>query len=321
MKTVKLNFTWKTFLMIVLGLGLCDRVRAEEPKTEAPGAAAPAVIEDQKTAPAEEPVQPLTAVITEISGKHVQFSTDNGKTFAAAQNGTKLGKDDLVRTGFGSSCKVSFGGNSILQIEALSSVRISDYMGNQKKEIVRARLQYGAVRCGVEKGRIQSDTKISTPVSTMSIRGTIIYVEYDPGTRRCLLGVDEDGPAIASTFSRRGCSDCGDSDQPADRNYELSEGMKTNCSLSRYLELVAFDRKVWVTGNHTFGDITDAEAASIVQIGGFYEPTDGALEYSDQRVIPSQEISNGEIDFPDGDIPVGGSTLPPVDSPSAEIPQ
>jgi len=292
-------------------------------------AAAPA---EEPAVPAGDGLQALSAVITEISGKHVQFSADDGKTFAAAQTGTKLGRNDLVRTGFASRCQVSFGGHTLLQIEPLSSVRISEYLGNPKKEIVHARGQYGAVRCGVEKGRIQTDTKISTPVSTMSIRGTVIYVEYDAGTRRCLLGVDEDGPAIARTFARPGCTDCDaseprqergreDPNRPDGRLYVLDEGMKTDCSLSRYLELAIFERHVWVTGNYVFGDITDAEAASIVYIGGFYEPTDGALEYTDERYIYSQKISESEIDFPGGDIPIGDVPAPHSDNPAHEMPQ
>jgi hypothetical protein len=260
----------------------------------------------------------LKALVTKVSGKHVQFSVDDGKSWKPLALGVELSKGGLVRTGFGSGCELSFGGHSLLIIQALSSVRVADYMGIEGKEIVRARLHYGALRCGVEKGRIEADTRISTPVSTLSIRGTKVYVSYDAGLQSCMLGVDEEGPATARVY-REGCCGpggeteedtrfAGDPNQEApafSSEYALYEGMRTDCMLSRDLRLAEFDRMVWVTGNYPVGDISIPEAESILQHPGLLEPTEGARQYDDDKSIGQQRFRLRAIDFPGGDIPIG----------------
>jgi len=260
----------------------------------------------------------LKAVVTKVSGKHVQYSVDKGKNWKPLQLGVELGKGGLIRTGFGSGCELSFGGHSVLIIQALSSVRVADYVGIQGKEIVRARLHYGALRCGVEKGRIEADTRISTPISTLSIRGTKVFVSYDAGIQSCMLGVDEDGPATARVYGA-GCCGPGETEEEYTQfaddpnqevpgfssDYALYEGMRTDCMLSRDLRLAEFDRMVWVTGNYLVGDISTTEAESILQHQGHIEPTEGARQYDDDKSIGQQRYGSQEIDFPGGDIPIG----------------
>lgn len=265
-------------------------------------------------------VQALQAVVTEVKGKNVQLSLDEGKSWQGAAKGVKLGQGSLVRTGFASRCEVSFAGHSVVQVEPLSSLRVADYAGTASKQKVRAHLRYGAVRCGVEKGRIKTDTKISTPVSTLSIRGTLVYVEYDAGRRRCLLRVDEDGPALASRVGRRGrpCPDgepCEEATEKTDPDqatagaaYVLDEGMHTDCSLSRYLELAVFERKVWITGNYSTGGVSDREAGAIVYESGTLDPTAGALQFNDDRSRAAQRVPEDVIDIPGGGIGIGSHT-------------
>ena len=268
----------------------------------------------------------LSAVITEVKGKHVQCSTDDGQTWQKAAVNIKLKRNDAVRTGFGSSCELNFGGHSIVRVEALSSLKVDDYAATAQGEKVRAKLRYGAVRCGVERGRVKADTRISTPVSTLSIRGTLVYVEYDSGTRRCKLQVDDHGPAWASAAAWRwgsGCDDC-DEDESDDEEspqsdqsaasaiesnqpgvYVLEEGMRTDCTLSRYLDMAVFERTVWVNGNYNVGDVSEPEKNAIMFNPVQTDPGDGALQYNDDKSGSGLSGPSDEIEFPEGDIPIG----------------
>ncbi len=263
----------------------------------APAEAAPA--EAEKAAPATVPATtpPATevtgAVITKVTGKSAQYSVDDGKSWKPAEQGVKLPRNGLVRTGFGSQCELTFDQVTIVQVQSLSSVRIADYSLSGDQQTVNTSLRYGAVRCGVEKGRVKADTKISTPVSTLSIRGTEVYVEYDAGTRRCMMATLKDGPAVAGAQAGL---------------YSLDEGMRTDCGLSRFLELAALDRQNWIAGNYKLGEVTDTEAKSIVQKGFFQEPTEGHLEYDDPKSRNSQQSRDSYIEFPGGDIPIGKGT-------------
>lgn len=243
----------------------------------------------------------LEVKITKLTGKSVQLSLGEGMAWKAAQAGAIIGRDASIRTGFASSCELNFGGHTIVQIQPLSSMRIADYSKTGDKEKVRANLQYGAVRCGVEKGRVKVDTRISTPVSTLSIRGTLVYVEYDRGTQRCLLRVDEDGPAIASAMGRCRCPEYKDNRDECDEcpegekdpnaidfgdgggRYELAEGMRTDCSLGRYLRTAIFERNNWITG-----EVIATEVESSVYNDQAITPNEGALSFNDEKSKNSQ---------------------------------
>ena len=230
----------------------------------------------------------LEAVITEITGKSVQYRLGGEEEWLKAEKDVRIGKDGVVRTGFGSSCEISFRGNTIVQVAAFSSVRIAEYIGNEVQEKVSGNLQYGAVRCGVEKGRIKSDTQISTPVSTLSIRGTITRVEFDPGINKSLMACEQDGPADARNLQG---------------SYRLREGMKTDSRLSRHLKNAIFGRNVFVTGSQVAGGLTPIEAESMSNITGAVDlPGEGG------GVVKNEEIfmdTGGEDECPSGECPIG----------------
>lgn len=218
----------------------------------------------------------LNVVITEVTGNSVQFSRDGGESWQRAVKEIILLPNAMVRTGFAGGCEISFRGNTIIQIEAFSSVRIADYMGNKMdtREKIDVNLHYGAVRCGVMKGRISSDTRITTPVSILGIRGTRTRVEYDRGTEQCQLAVLKDGPADAMTWEGR---------------YRLNEGMKTDNKLSRYLKTAILDRTVFVGGSVALGDISEDEAEIISGKVGAVDP----VEESFGQLPPSHESGGG----------------------------
>jgi hypothetical protein len=305
-------------LALLLILGTLDTAWAQDKPSAEDELLRKAAQEDQRAAQARDAASTGQAKITEVTGKHVQYSLDGGKTWQAAQKGVKLNQGDSIRTGFASSCELSFAAHTVVQIQPLSAIKVSEYTSTVSSAKVQTNLHYGAVRCGVMKGRIKADTRISTPVSTLSIRGTLVSVDYDPGTRQCMLRVDEDGPALASTFGA-GCKDCQkrryvetDPNQLSTRQYELVEGMHTDCTLSRYLKLAIFERAVWVTGNYELAGVTGQEADATGYIEGVIDPTDGALQYSDDRNRENQRVSDEIIDYNEGDIPIGDVT-PPTD--------
>ena len=301
-------FIAAALMVTALGLGRVQaQPQAEKERLRTTASAGAALSDDAAKAPA------LEAEITEVTGKNTQLSRDGGQSWQQAKKSDKLSRGHLIRTGFTDSCELSFGEHSMVQIQPLSAVRVTDYTGTARSATVRAHLQYGAVRCGVTKGRIKADTRISTPVSTLSIRGTLVYVEYDPGTLMCLLQVDEDGPALAGVAG--GCKDCRKPYTLAEPNrvYPLDEGMKTDCALSRYLKLAVFERTLWVTGNQELTEITGAEADAIVYTEeSVLDPTDGSNQYNDDRSRSNQRVSGEVIDYNEGDIPIGDIT-PPYD--------
>ncbi|MBN1435912.1 MAG: FecR domain-containing protein [Sedimentisphaerales bacterium] len=224
----------------------------------------------------------VAGVIIEVNGEHAQYTTD-GENWQPAQVNAQLTVNSSVRTGFNSNCSVQMGNNSVIRVEPISSLKMADYVADAGQETVRANLQYGAVRCGVSHSNITTDTAISTPVSTLSIRGTDIYAEYDPGTRQVSFRVDHDGPGLVIPQGggplQFQASTPGDS-QTAGRTYQLEEGMGTDGDLSRHLGLETQERTSWGGPNGQMGDISQLEALAIVfQNGGSINPTDGFEQF------------------------------------------
>ena len=291
-------------LPVVLLLVLANTVAAQ-PDAKALADAVATDVDVPASPP--EPV-PFNATVTEIDGKHAQLSIDNGQNWQPAAQDAQLAADGMVRTGFATRVTLSFQDETVIKVEPLSCVRIDQAHQTAKTRTVQADLPYGAVRCGVAHGILEADTRIRTPVSTLSVRGTLVYVSYAPGYNHCLLRVDEDGPAIARLISSRSA----DVWQPfesvipptADPNigYTLHEGMYTNCDMSRHLELVTFDRAVWVNGNIHLGDVTPKEARPKVS-------TPNAIDKVEPRE-DTQDTVTEEFDWPGGIIPIGESPDP-----------
>lgn len=246
--------------------------------------------------------QALQATIHQVTGGSVQYSTD-GQSWNKAQQGVTLGRDGMIRTGFASTCQLQFGDHTLVDIQPLSSVRVADYISTGEGEKVRANLQYGAIRCGVEKGRVKADTHISTPVSTLAIRGTWVQAEYNPGTGQCLWNVLEHGPAIASIQRRRETGRPGGlhfSVQGANKSYTLKEGMKTDEILTPFQQLTEIEGQVWSTGNARLGDLSTREtlcetglAAALIDKAGA-PPSERVSSRRGQRpplVVPDRDLS------------------------------
>ena len=302
-----INFRAQVWSVITVGVILCAGLAtgaagaADGGVAEAAGLAEPNAVAVLSVVDPNAPMNRLDAVIIDLTGNSVQYSVDGGVTWVSAAKGAKLTGEALVRTGFASTCQLSFRGNTILQIEALSCVRVADYVGNSRNETVRANLQYGAVRCGVEKGRIKSDTQIITPVATLGIRGTVTYVEFDRGTGQCGLAVLQDGPAEALAGGG---------------GYTLSEGMGTDGNLSRHLKNAILGRTVFVTGSGTLGGLTGGEIDSSAQgSGDFGGGGDGSSTGSGDGSTGGSEgddgcdtCTNGECDPgpPDAEFSLAG---------------
>ena len=278
-------------LFLAVGSGIAETTGQEDGSVTAITPSAEA--NPTEAAPADEPEEQLKATVTSMTGASVQYSVDGGQSWQAVSKDLQLGKDAIVRTGFASGCEISFQGNTILQVEALSCVRVAEYIGSSTSHKVQANLQYGALRCGVAKGRIKSDTTISTPVATLGIRGTVTHVEFDRGTSQCKLGVLKDGPADARTW--RG-------------SYRLAEGMKTDSTLSRHLKTAIMARTVFVTGNQAIGDLTVVESEGIIHAGAGVElPIDDPRNAKLRERLLGLDDTSGSDECPGGECDIGPS--------------
>jgi hypothetical protein len=153
------------FLVLCAVLVAASAVRAEAPVAEpAPAPAAPAA---PAAAAAPEKV-PVTAKIVEGT---VETRPAVGQPWVPVQVGQQLAEGADLRTGFRARCVLDMV-DSLVQVEALSVVRLGELKREGNAIHTRLFLKQGNTQSIVEKENIESDFEIVTPSATLSVQGT-----------------------------------------------------------------------------------------------------------------------------------------------------
>jgi len=147
---------------------------AAETAAEAPAAppAEPASASAAAAEPAAETpaAEKIPATVKEVEGT-VETRAAVGEPWTPVEAGQTLAEGADLRTGFRARCILDMT-DSLVQVEALSVVRIGRL--EQEGETVHTRLflKQGNTQSIIEKGRLESDFEIVTPSTTLSVRGT-----------------------------------------------------------------------------------------------------------------------------------------------------
>lgn len=141
-------------------------------------AATVAVAAEPATAPPA-PVK-LGAVVKVVTGT-VETRPGVGQPWTPVKEGMRLDEGADLRTGFRARCILDMT-DSLVQVDPLSVVRISELRQEGNKVRTRLVMKQGNAQAVVEKGRIESDFAIVTPSATLSVRGTKgIHARYYRG--------------------------------------------------------------------------------------------------------------------------------------------
>ncbi|MBP5359186.1 MAG: FecR domain-containing protein [Treponema sp.] len=114
----------------------------------------------------------LDAKVVSVTGK-VEVQT-NGSAWKTLKAGDKLAKGSVISTGFKSSAKISIDSTTV-DLGPLTRITIEKLASNNVKDETSLYLDSGKVKADVKKnGAKKVDFKVSSPVATASVRGTII---------------------------------------------------------------------------------------------------------------------------------------------------
>lgn len=141
-------------------------------------AATAAVAAEPAAAPPAPPK--LGAVVKVVTGT-VETRAAVGQPWTPVKEGMRLDAGADVRTGFRARCILDMT-DSLVQVDPLSVVRISELSQEGNKVRTRLVMKQGNTQAVVEKGKIESDFAIVTPSATLSVRGTRgIHARYYRG--------------------------------------------------------------------------------------------------------------------------------------------
>lgn len=146
---------------------------------------------------------PITARVLELKGD-VKHAPLGSKEWAACQVDDEYPPETMILTGIRSSVKLQIGTDdtyTAMIIEPASKTLISEAQVTQDTKRVNIGVGYGQIRAGVVEGGLKSDFTVSSPVATLSKRGTWNFgLFYERGTDRFSIFLIDNG--LVDAFNR-----------------------------------------------------------------------------------------------------------------------
>lgn len=143
------------------------------PKGAAPAADKPAKKPEAK-APAKPKDAPMKVTVVKVVGVASYRSADPKAKWQRLKAGQVLDELSLVRTGLGARVVLRFADYAQVTVKSATKIGIKEFRKSAKTQRVKTHvgLKYGAMRTHVDSTRAANDFSVSTPVATLSVRGT-----------------------------------------------------------------------------------------------------------------------------------------------------
>jgi hypothetical protein len=112
--------------------------------------------------------------VVSVSGSAEKLSSAaGGETWQPLQQGETFGEQTILRTGFGAKVVLKFSDSSEVVINNATKVGVAQYRrGAGSGSTTRLGLKYGTMHASVDSSQGPADFQVSTPVATLSVRGT-----------------------------------------------------------------------------------------------------------------------------------------------------
>lgn len=124
---------------------------------------------DQAAQPTDEPLMKITvgALEGDVEVKHAK-----DKDWVPAKVGMELGQGAELQTHLFSWVELKLANNTVTRLDSVTRVRVDQYLKDAEAVRTRLRLRSGALSAVVNKGKLKSDFRVSSPQSTASVRGS-----------------------------------------------------------------------------------------------------------------------------------------------------
>ena len=129
--------------------------------------ATPAQNEEAKST--DEPLPKIT--VAAIEGD-VEVKLANAKEWTPAKVGMELGQGAELQTHLFSWVELKLANDTTTKLNSVTRVRVDKYLKDAEAVRTRLRLRSGALSAVVNKGKLKSDFRVSSPQSTASVRGS-----------------------------------------------------------------------------------------------------------------------------------------------------
>jgi len=139
-----------------------------------------------KPAKAAKAPDTIHATVVSVSGPAQKLVATNGRKWQKLRAGEKLGELTVVRTGLGAKVVLKFADRGEIVVNNATKIGIRELRKRGQEVKADVGLKYGTMRASVESGRGKNDFRISTPVATLSVRGSSADVGFMADSSRML---------------------------------------------------------------------------------------------------------------------------------------
>lgn len=157
-------------------------------------AAAIVVAQTPATSPATQPVgvpkvagKAMRVTVVSVSGQAEKMLAGSGGKWTSLAAGQKLDELTIIRTGLRSEVVLKFADRGQTVVLAATKVGIAEFSKQGNLVKMHLGLKYGRLKVAVDSTRGPNEAKVSTPVATLSVRGTTGVIGFG-GNRLVLRG-------------------------------------------------------------------------------------------------------------------------------------
>jgi len=123
----------------------------------------------------------LAVTVASVTGQAEWLAAGQQDKWQRLKAGDKIGELSVIRTGLRSKVVLKFADRGEVEVGPASKIGIAEFRKRGSSSTTRLGLKYGSMRATVDSTRGPNDTKISTPVATLSVRGSQADIGYGGG--------------------------------------------------------------------------------------------------------------------------------------------
>ena len=141
-----------------------------------------------QTRPAGETSARLQATVASVTGEAERLQPGADAKWTPLKAGDSLDEMAVIRTGLRSEVVLKFADRGQAVIGAGTKVGIAEFRKKADLVTTQLGLKYGSMSVAVDSTRGPNDARVTTPVATLSVRGTQGDIGYTGGSQVKLLG-------------------------------------------------------------------------------------------------------------------------------------
>jgi hypothetical protein len=245
------------------------------------------------SSPATAPAEDRPAKVLSVSGRAQKLLAGQGQDkWQDLVAGDLLDKHTVIRTGLRSRVVLKFQDRAEVIIEDATKIGISEFLQAGPQVQAKIGLKYGSIHVDVPKDNGPTDFSVSTPVATLSIRGTAGAIDFSSDTGLHLSSERGVWRAVSGRHHR-----------------DVGAGQSTTGTLTPHLELVQTNRSTSL--GDFFGGTDSAERNFLQNNGNTGRGViiiTGSSSTNTQTTPTGNSTSPPKIEVPGGDIDIGGGT-------------